>query len=144
MAGPVLDHHTAPPAIMIQAPDSLRPSARGGLRLPAGFLSTFGSQIVDSAGRNVRIASIGWNGTDGRAGASLSGLWRVSYKTVLDSIVDAGFNTVRIPWTDAGLNTPINGYNDKLGWIKTTSNLDLVADPAPDANGHYRYVTALQ
>jgi endoglucanase len=144
MAGPVLDHHTAPPAITIQAPDNLRPSARGGLRLPVGFLSTSGSQIVDSAGRNVRIASIGWNGTDGRAGAALSGLWRVSYKTVLDSILGAGFNTVRIPWTDAGLNTPINGYDDKLGWIDTTLNRDLVADQAPDASGHYRYVTALQ
>lgn len=138
-----LDHHLPPPAIVMEISDrKLRP-AQGQL-LPPGFLSTSGSQFVSDTGRKVRIASIGWNGTDGRPGASLSGLWRVSYKTVLDSIVDAGFNTVRIPWTDAGLDTPLNGYNDKLGWIHTTLNQDLVADPTPDAQGHYRYVTTMQ
>jgi endoglucanase len=134
----------SPPAVVIQISDRERAAARGGLLLPSGFLHTSGSQIVDEAGRNVRIASIGWNGTEGLAGAALSGLWRVSYKTVLDSILADGFNTVRIPWADAGLNAPLNGYNDRLGWIHTTLNWDLVADPTPDANGHYRYVTTLQ
>lgn len=144
MDGVALNQHIAPPAILMQVADRGKPSARGGRRLPPGFLSTSGSQIVDKAGRNVRIASIGWNGTDGRAGAALSGLWTVSYKTVLDSIADGGFNTVRIPWTDAGLNAPLNGYNDKLGWIHTTLNWDLVADPTPGADGRYKYVTTLQ
>ena len=144
MDGVALNNHFAPPAILMQVADRGKPSARGGRRLPPGFLSTSGSQIVDKAGRNVRIASIGWNGTDGRAGAALSGLWTVSYKTVLDSIADGGFNTVRIPWTDAGLNAPLNGYNDKLGWIHTTLNWDLVANPTPDTDGRYKYVTTLQ
>ena len=145
MDGVALNYHIAPPAILMQVADrGKKLLARGGRRLPPGFLSTSGSQIVDKAGRNVRIASIGWNGTDGRAGAALSGLWTVSYKTVLDSIADGGFNTVRIPWTDAGLNAPLNGYNDKLGWIHTTLNWDLVANPTPDADGRYKYVTTLQ
>jgi aryl-phospho-beta-D-glucosidase BglC (GH1 family) len=131
-----------PPAI-IRTADDIRPSARGGFLLPPGFLSTSGSQIVDDSGRNVRIASIGWNGTEGRPGAAPSGLWRVSYKAVLDSIVASGFNTVRIPWTDTGLDAPLDGYNDKLGWINTTLNWDLVADPAPDSKVRYRYVPTL-
>ena len=143
MAGLALDHHMDPPAIIMRAADS-RGAAQAGRRLPAGFLSTAGSQIVDNAGRNVRIALIGWNGTDGRPGATLSGLWRVSYKTVLDSIAAAGFNTVRIPWTDAGLNAPLDGYKDELGWVNATLNHDLVASQSPDPAGRYRFVTTLQ
>jgi endoglucanase len=144
MAGVAPDYYNTPPAIVIPAAASLRPSARGGHLLPLGYLSTSGSQIVDVSGRAVRIASIGWTGTDGPAGAALTGLWRVSYKAVLDSIVADGFNAVRIPWSDAGLNAPLDGYTDKLGTINTTSNIDLVADPTPDAGGHYKYVTTLR
>ncbi|MCA6120528.1 cellulase family glycosylhydrolase [Bradyrhizobium sp. WSM 1704] len=144
MAVLALDPHIAPPAIVLQVADRERPAAGGGRLLPSGFLSTSGSQIVDAGGRSVRIASIGWNGTDSPPGAVLAGLWQVSYRTVLDAIVAGGFNTVRIPWTDAGLDVPLNGYNDRLGWIHTSLNWDLVADPAPDANGRYRYVTTLQ
>ena len=143
MDGLALHHHIAPPAITVQVADHLRPLGRGGRRLPPGFLSTRGSQIVDQAGRNVRIASIGWNGTEGPAGSSLAGLWRVSYKTVLDSIAAGGFNTVRIPWSDTGLNAPLHGYEDRLGWIHTTLNQDLVADQTPGPDGRYTYVTTL-
>ena len=136
------DCPTAPPAIVQPADVGCR-SAPGGRRLPPGFLSTSGSQITDESGRAVRIASIGWNGTEGPPGAALSGLWRVGYKTILESIVDAGFNAVRIPWSDAGLNAPLDGYRDDLGWINTTLNWDLVADPKPDADGRYRYITTL-
>lgn len=138
----VLDHLHTPPAIVMEISDRQR--SAGGRLLPPGFLSTSGSQIVSRNGRKVRIAAIGWNGTDGRPGAAPDGLARVSYKTVLQSIVAAGFNTVRIPWTDAGLDTPLDGYSDKLGWIHTQLNEDLVADTTPDARGHYRHVTLIQ
>jgi len=131
-----------PPAIVREAAD-LRPAGRGGTLLPPGYLSTKGSQIVDSTGRPVRIAAIGWNGTEGPPGAAPSGIWRVSYRTVLDSIVAAGFNTVRIPWIDIGLQAPLDGYTDRLGWINTSLNPELIADPEPDARGRYRYVTTL-
>jgi aryl-phospho-beta-D-glucosidase BglC (GH1 family) len=143
MDGVLAELRIDPPAVMRTA-DDLLSSARGGLLLPPGFLSTSGSQIVDDTGRNVRIASIGWNGTEGPPGAAPSGLWRVSYQTVLESIVAGGFNAVRIPWIDAGLNEPLNGYNDRLGWIHTTLNWDMVADDKPDADGRYRYVTTFQ
>ena len=57
MAGVALDYHHTPPAIVIPAAASLRPSARGGYLLPLGYLSTSGSQIVDVSGRTVRIAN---------------------------------------------------------------------------------------
>lgn len=136
-----LDHLQTPPAIIMEISEKQR---AGGRLLPPGFLSTAGSQIVDGSGRKVRIAAIGWNGTDGRPGAAPDGLARVSYRTVLQSIVAAGFNTVRIPWTDAGLDTPLDGYSDKLGWIHTQLNEDLVADTTPDARGRYRHVTLIQ
>lgn len=129
----------APPPALVEPARS----GRGGRLLPRGFLSTSGSQIVDDRGRPVRIASIGWNGTEGPPGSVLAGLWQVGYRTVLDSIRAAGFNTVRIPWNDAGLEAPLDGYRDELGWINTTLNPDLVADQTPDARGHYRYVTTL-
>ena len=142
MDAAVPSHLVDPPAIVRQAPD-LQPAGRGGLLLPHGWLSTSGSQIIDAAGRPMRIASIGWNGTEGPPGAAPSGIWTVSYKTVLNSIVAAGFNAVRIPWTDLGLNAPLNGYSDRLGWINTTLNPELLASDTPNAQGRYRYVTTL-
>jgi len=99
-------------------------SGRGASLLPAGFLSTNGSQIVDASGNNVRVASIGWYGTDGPAGSALQGLWTVSYATILQSIKDDGFNTVRIPWSNADLHTPFAGTN-ALGGVDWSKNGDL-------------------
>jgi aryl-phospho-beta-D-glucosidase BglC (GH1 family) len=100
------------------------PSARGGYLLPSGYLSTQGAQIVDSNGTPVRIASVGWAGTDGPAGSVLNGLGSASYKTILDSIKEDGFNTVRIPWSNVGLPAqPAN--TQKLGNIDFKLNSDL-------------------
>ena len=104
---------------------AFRPAGRGGLLLPPGWLSTRGSSLVDGAGRTVRIASIGWNGTDGPAGHALHGLWAASYRTICDSIVGAGFNTVRIPWSDVNLDVrPSN--RPETGTIDYGRNPDLV------------------
>ncbi len=63
-------------------------TAAGGL-LPAGYLHTAGAQIVDSTGRPVRIASVGWNqGFEDPAAA-------------LRKIAAVGFNAVRVSWVDA-------------------------------------------
>jgi endoglucanase len=80
-----------------EAASAVRSAGRGGSLLPQGWLSTRDSRIVDAGGNVVRIASIGWYGTDGPAGYALQGLWAASYRAICDSIVAAGFNTVRIP-----------------------------------------------
>jgi len=103
---------------------ALASSARGGSLLPSGYLSTSGNQVVDAAGNPVRIDSIGWYGTDGPAGSALQGLWSTSYGQILDSIKGGGFNTVRIPWSNADLNTPFAGTN-QLGGVDWTQNADL-------------------
>ena len=101
-----------------------RPAGRGGSLLPAGWLSTDGAAIVDDRGRPVRIASIGWDGSGGPAGYALQGLWAVSYGVVCDSIVAAGFNAVRIPWSDVNLDArPLN--QPVAGTIDYRCNPDL-------------------
>ena len=94
---------------------ALEPSARGGHLLPPGYLHTSGSQIVDEEGAPVRISAVAWAGSEGRPGCVLQGLWQVGYDAVLDSIKADGFNTVRIPWTDAALFAVAhNGPNGEL------------------------------
>ncbi len=85
--------------------ETFSPSGRGGSLLPAGYLSTSGSQLIDANGNPVRIDSIGWNGPDGPAGSTLQGLSQVSFQTMLDAIKADGFNTVRIPWSDVSLTS---------------------------------------
>lgn len=60
-------------------------------RLPPGYLHTSGSQIVDAAGRPVRIASVGWNQHFGDVPATVN------------AIAASGFNTIRVSWDDADL-----------------------------------------
>ncbi len=107
----------------VQAADkTFAPAGRGGFLLPSGYLSTQGSQIVDAQGHPVRIASIGWYGTDGPAGYGMQGLWAVSYQSILDSIKADGFNTVRIPWSNVNLDVqPVN--------IPATGTIDFKANP---------------
>ena len=99
--------------------------------LPAGNLSTNGSQIVDSNGNPVRIASIGWNGTD-NASFAPAGLQWASYQSIIDSIKADGFNTIRLPWSDAMLNaSPASGsinysLNPSLSGLTSVQVLDSV------------------
>ena len=93
-------------ASVVSAEPCMRHAGRGGFLLPGGYLSTRGSQIVADDGITVRIASIGWSGTDSPAGSTLDGLWATSYRDILDSIKAAGFNTVRLPWSDVNLDAP--------------------------------------
>jgi endoglucanase len=67
--------------------------------LPAGYLTTRGSQIVDIRNRPVRIASVGWPGGDGDGFVPI-GLNAVNYRLTIDHIKALGFNTIRLPWCD--------------------------------------------
>jgi endoglucanase len=81
-------------------------SAAAAALLPAGYLSTNGSQIVDSTGKRVRIDSVALHGNS-----------RLDQNTVVNqddplagldanfkAIRDAGFNTVTLAWSDASLH----------------------------------------
>ncbi|MBV9747930.1 MAG: cellulase family glycosylhydrolase [Acetobacteraceae bacterium] len=67
--------------------------------LPQGFLSTNGNQIVGTDGTPVRIAAINWYGFE-TPNFAPTGLWAQNYKTIMNEMVQAGFNTIRLPWSD--------------------------------------------
>jgi endoglucanase len=92
---------------------------RGGALLPRGWFSTKGAQIIDDQGHSVRIASVGWPGTDGIAFAP-RGLNAVNYQTTMCGMVADGFNTIRIPWSDRLLSA-----SPKPGAIDYALNADL-------------------
>lgn len=73
-------------------------SGRGGSLLPLGLFSTRGAQVIDSTAKPVRIASIGWSGTD--SSPAPSGLLNVNYKATMSGMVRDGFNAIRFPWYD--------------------------------------------
>jgi hypothetical protein len=75
---------------------SFQVSRASGL-LPAGYLHTNGSQIVDQNNNPVRICSVGW----GWYGGTPWGLESFSYKHALQTIVSNGINCVRICTDDA-------------------------------------------
>ncbi len=69
----------------------------------SGYLHTEGSQIVDSAGNNVKLTGVNWFGAEGYAFAP-QGLWQDSYRNIMDQMQEQGFNTIRLPWSDAMLD----------------------------------------
>jgi endoglucanase len=71
-------------------------------KLPAGYFTTSGSQIVDSTQTPVRIVAATWRGADNRNAAPL-GLDQTNYRTLLSRTLAAGFNTVRILTCDAAI-----------------------------------------
>jgi aryl-phospho-beta-D-glucosidase BglC (GH1 family) len=94
--------HNPPVVADRPEPVSLAPSGRGGYLLPKGWFSTKGLQIVDERGKPVRIASVGFWGTDGTSGA-LHMLKFVNYQKSLREVVADGFNTLRFTWSDLTL-----------------------------------------
>ncbi|MBP2233200.1 endoglucanase [Azospirillum agricola] len=85
-----------------------------------GYLHTEGSQIIDSAGNAVKLTGVNWFGAEGYAFVP-QGLWEDSYQTMMDQMKDLGFNTIRLPWSDAMLD---NGGQTPTG-IDYSLNPDL-------------------
>lgn len=91
---------TTPPTLSINDVTVVR----NGSTSVTGVLSTNGNQIVDSAGNAVRITGINWFGFE-TSNQVLHGLWARSYKSALDQIKSLGFNTLRIPYSNAMLRS---------------------------------------
>lgn len=71
--------------------------------LPPGYLSTRGSAFVDAKGAAVRLACVQWHGLNEKGGEPY-GWDRLPLDQHLGNMVAAGFNCIRIAWTDAGMN----------------------------------------
>ncbi|MET0430092.1 MAG: cellulase family glycosylhydrolase, partial [Microvirga sp.] len=63
------------------------------------FLSTRGNQIVDESGRSVKISGVNWFGLESNRYAP-DGLNVRNYKEMMHQMVDLGFNTIRLPFSD--------------------------------------------
>jgi endoglucanase len=87
----------------VQAP---QPAAGVG----SGFWHTSGNQILDSAGNPVRIAGINWYGFE-TPDEVAHGLWAQDYHTIVNDIKSLGYNTIRIPFSDQMVETPVVPQN---------------------------------
>src|ERR1700747_998988 len=65
-------------------------------------LHTRGHQIVDAAGRSVRLTSVNWYGFDQKEFV-VGGLDHAPLATIVSEIVALGVNSVRLPWANETL-----------------------------------------
>jgi len=101
----------------------------------AGFFHTSGNQILDSSNQPVRIAGVNWFGFETDTYAP-HGLWARGYRDMMDQMKAAGFNTIRLPYSnqlfDAG-STP-NGIdfskNPDLQGLTGLQIMDKIVDYA--------------
>ncbi len=88
--------------------------ARTGNGTGTGFWHTSGAQIVDAGGRPVRMTGVNWFGGE-TSNHTFHGLWTRSYRSMIDQMVDLGYNSMRLPYSD-DLFTPgvaTNGINHR-------------------------------
>lgn len=71
-----------------------------------GFWHTSGNKILDSAGNVVRIAGVNWYGFE-TPDEVAHGLWAQDYHAIIDDIKNLGYNTIRIPFSNQMVETPI-------------------------------------
>ncbi|MDQ6671022.1 MAG: glycoside hydrolase family 5 protein [Chloroflexota bacterium] len=62
-------------------------------------LHTAGARLVDARGHEVKITGVNWFGLETDTFAP-HGLWQRNYADMLDQIAGAGFNTIRIPYSN--------------------------------------------
>jgi len=92
------------------------------------WLHTEGNQIVDSAGNPVILTGISWFGLETESFAP-HGLWARNWETLLDQIVDMGFNTLRLPYSNQLLDPSSrpNNINEELNPdLKGLSGLEVM------------------
>jgi endoglucanase len=72
----------------------------------AGYWHTSGNKILDSNNQQVRIAGINWYGFE-TTDAVAHGLNSQDYKTILNTIHSNGYNTVRLPFSNQMVESPV-------------------------------------
>jgi len=83
------------------------------------YFHTDGNQIVDVNGTPVRIAAVSWFGFETTTYV-VDGLWARNYQDMMNQMVQLGFNTIRIPYSEDIFN-PANVPNS----INYSLNPDL-------------------
>jgi endoglucanase len=103
----------------------------------AGYWHTSGSQILDANGKNVRIAGVNWYGFE-TTDEVVHGLYAQDYKTILSTIKALGYNTVRLPYSNQMVESPIvptnitfaNGDNSDLQGLNSLQIMDKIVAEA--------------
>jgi aryl-phospho-beta-D-glucosidase BglC (GH1 family) len=99
------------------------------------FFHTSGNQIVDVNGQPVRIAGVNWFGFETSSFVA-HGLWARNYKDMMNQMVQLGFNTIRIPYSEdifnpANLPDGINyNLNPDLQGLSSLQILDKIVSYA--------------
>ena len=97
-------------------------------------LHTDRGNIVDAAGKPVTLTGVNWFGFE-TATFAPDGLYTRNYKSMIDQIVASGFNTVRLPYSNALFragNTPNINYevNPDLKGLNGLALMDKIIDAA--------------
>jgi len=71
-----------------------------------GYWHTSGNQIIDSSGRSIRIAGVNWYGFE-TTDEVVHGLWAQDYHTILKATKNNGYNSIRLPYSNQMVETPI-------------------------------------
>jgi endoglucanase len=72
----------------------------------SGYFHTSGSQIIDNAGKAIRISGINWYGFE-TTDEVVHGLYSQDYHTILTDIHQLGYNTIRLPFSNQMVESPI-------------------------------------
>ncbi len=99
------------------------------------WLSRKGASLYDSKGNKVRLTGVNWFGFETSAKV-MHGLWTADYKDMLQLMVDLGFNSIRIPWSNViiGDDSPVevnaNNINAELVGKNPIEALVIIANEA--------------
>ncbi|MCB8875308.1 cellulase family glycosylhydrolase [Acidisoma silvae] len=139
-------------AANVTVQESTASTGSGGTLLPSGYLSTSGNQIVSATGTAVKLAAINWYGFETNSYAP-QGLWIQNYKTMMNQMVQLGFNAIRLPFslqlfasssTPSGINYTLNpdlaglnglGIMDKIVAYANQIGLKIILDDHRSAAG---------
>lgn len=90
------------------------------------YLHTEGHRILDSNGNQVVLTGLNWFGLETESYAP-HGLWARNLESILDQIVELGFNTIRLPYSNQlfdpssipnGINYELNPDLEGLGGLE--------------------------
>ena len=102
----------------------------------AGYWHTSGSKILDANNTQVRIAGVNWYGFETPQGV-IGGLNQQDYKTILQTIKNLGYNTIRMPFSNQMYETPTypsisynNGINADLHGLNALQIMDKIVAQA--------------
>jgi chitinase len=117
----------APPTISIGNATVTEPTAQAA----PDFFHTAGNQILDVHGQPVRIAGVNWFGFE-TSNAVVHGLWARNYKDMIDQMKRLGFNTIRLPVSNAIFDPAVRpsgidfGLNPDLQGLSSLQILDRI------------------